>query len=548
MSTKKLNAVVMAKLIDKITGPARKIRSNVKSLNDKMRKLRKTMKLKGVDERWKRISKRFEKLKMSAKSLGKITGFMTGLSAAAGFLFSKLASGNDRVAKFAKQINWTTDQLQEMRYAAQILASVGNKAFDTSMQRFTRRVAEAAAGTGEAQGALKHLGVTLLDGEGKIKNTSILLEEVADAIQKVKNEQTRNLISAKLFDMEGVALVNMLSAGRKEIKKYREEARRVGAVVDKKTLQQSEQYGDNVTRLTAVLGGMVKRIQGLVLPTVVKLTNKLVELVSAPNFNTDLMAGVNDFLSVLREIKSGIITVVNWVGGWKNATIGLFALLGSGVLLNVITLVALLSKGLFLLGSFALPLVIAGFKWLAVAAALNPIGLLVVGIAAGVGLIVAAAGAIIKHWEPISNFFSSLWDGAKSGFTAFLTVVKSHFEFLTNLIPNFLKKQFKLLSAVVPDFVKDLFPSDIALTVKRESIETLVPRKNRVAVETLTTRREQRRRNQSKTKTQQASKTEVGGELHIKIESDGMPRVKNLRQHGQAMGLRVDTGLAFSGT
>lgn len=57
---------------------------------------------------------------------------------------------------------------------------------------------------------------------------------------------------------------------------------------------------------------------------------------------------------------------------------------------------------------------IAGFRMLAVAMLGNPIGLIVTGIA-------LAAGLIIYYWEPISGFFSRLWDGVTTAFTGFTT-------------------------------------------------------------------------------------------------------------------------------
>lgn len=538
MSKKKLNAVVVAQLVDKMTSPARKI-------TDGMRKLRKTMKLKGVDERWRLLSRRLHRLKSSSKGLAKLSSVMVGVAGAATFMFSKLAGGNDKVAKFARQINWTTDQLQEMRYTAQILAGVNNNAFDTSMQRFTRRVAEAAAGTGEAQGALAYLGVELTDSHGKIKNTSVLLEEVADAIQKVDNEQTRNLISTKLFDTEGAALVNMLSAGREEIKKYRKEAREVGAVVDEDTLKRSEQFGDNMMRITSVMAGLVKRIQGALLPAAVELTDKFVDMVTAPDFQGKLSQGISDFVSALKEIKSVVVGVVDWFGGWKNATIALFTILGSAVIFNTIASIISLTKAIFSLGTLALPLVIAGFKWLAVAVALNPIGAMVAGIMAGVGLITAAAAAIITYWEPIKAFFSNLWQGAKAGFNSFIDLIGNGLNSFASFISDFFKSQFEFITGLIPDFVKDAFSTTASVKVERDVVDNVVPARSNAQVETLTTRQEKRAANKSGAK---KDKTEVGGDLHITIDSHGMPRVKSLKQKGDSMSLSVDTGLAFSGT
>lgn len=57
---------------------------------------------------------------------------------------------------------------------------------------------------------------------------------------------------------------------------------------------------------------------------------------------------------------------------------------------------------------------IAGFRMLSIAMLGNPVGLIVTGIA-------LAAGLILYYWQPITGFFSRLWDGVTATFTGFTT-------------------------------------------------------------------------------------------------------------------------------
>lgn len=535
MARNKLSALVVTKMVDRMTAPARKIQKS-------MRSLRKTMQMRGVDERWRRVGDQVTRFKRNARGLARMSGWIGASTAALGYMFTRLASGNDRIAKFARQINWTTDQLQEMRYAAQILAGVNNQAFDTSMQRFTRRVAEAAAGTGEAQAALEHLGVELTDGQGKIRNTADLLEDVADAIQNVKNEQTRNLISTKLFDMEGVALVNMLSAGREEIKKFRAEAHTVGSVVDPETLKRSEEYGDNVTRLGAVLSGIAKRVQAVALPAVVKITNTLVRMVTDIDFNKNLKDGIDGFMTVLRALRDVIAWVVELVGGWKNAMIGLFSLLSAGVILSFLGMVKSLGVALWGLATLVIPSVVAALKWLAVAAAVNPFLLVIAGIA-------AAAALIIANWEPIKSFFAGLWADIKDIFDKALGWISPIGDRLAAMIPDFIKNRFsgtEVSVKAVPETLTDRRAQNGAASAEaapgaRQSNRLIAD--NAPLPETLT----QRRTRTTYAASENVARAEVAGEVHIRIDSEGRPRVRSLRQSGD-VGLRVDTGFAFAGS
>ena len=54
------------------------------------------------------------------------------------------------------------EALQEFRYAASF-AGVEQQTLDMALQRFTRRAAEAAQGTGEAKDAFAQMGIALRD-------------------------------------------------------------------------------------------------------------------------------------------------------------------------------------------------------------------------------------------------------------------------------------------------------------------------------------------------------------------------------------------------
>ena len=81
-----------------------------------------------------------------------------GGAAGFGFLVKRSLDATDSLAKTASKIGTTTEALSKLQYAAQ-LTGVEQNTLNMAMQRFTRRAAEAAQGTGEAKGALRELGV-----------------------------------------------------------------------------------------------------------------------------------------------------------------------------------------------------------------------------------------------------------------------------------------------------------------------------------------------------------------------------------------------------
>jgi hypothetical protein len=121
-------------------------------------------------------------------------------------------SAADAIGETASKIGVGVEALQELRFAAKA-SGVEQQTLDMALQRFTRRAAEAAQGTGEAKDALAQMGIALRDQSGNLRRSEDLLGDVADAFARIEDPAERARLAFKLFDSEGVALVNLLSDG-----------------------------------------------------------------------------------------------------------------------------------------------------------------------------------------------------------------------------------------------------------------------------------------------------------------------------------------------
>ncbi|RCX32082.1 phage tail tape measure protein [Thioalbus denitrificans] len=137
----------------------------------------------------------------------------------------------DALESTADKLGLNIETLQEYRWAAQ-QSNVAISTMEMGLQRFFRRAAEAADGTGEAKGALAELGVQLTDTSGKLRVGEDLFRDVAEAISRVESPQERLRLAFKLFDSEGVVMVNMLRDGAAGLDRLRQEARDLGIVMD----------------------------------------------------------------------------------------------------------------------------------------------------------------------------------------------------------------------------------------------------------------------------------------------------------------------------
>src|SRR5918995_3281511 len=118
--------------------------------------------------------------------------------------------------------------LKRIESAGDKASGVEQQTLDMALQRFTRRAAEAAQGTGEAKDALAQMGIALRDQSGNLRSSEDLLADVADAFARIEDPAERLRLAFKLFDSEGVTLVNLLRGGSGALEEMRGRARDLG--------------------------------------------------------------------------------------------------------------------------------------------------------------------------------------------------------------------------------------------------------------------------------------------------------------------------------
>ena len=202
-----------------------------------------------------RTKKAFHSVQSSLGNLNKSFGSLkTGLGAVLGIggigaFITQMASSADKIGKVSAKLGVSTDALQKFRFGAE-QSGVSASTFDMALQRMTRRVAEARDGTGEAKKALKEIGISLKDSSGKAKTTEQIFMEVADVMQGMESQSDKVRLAFKLFDSEGVSMVNILQQGSGAIKGFGDQLERYGRIIDKEAIKASEDFNDALNLLS----------------------------------------------------------------------------------------------------------------------------------------------------------------------------------------------------------------------------------------------------------------------------------------------------------
>lgn len=183
----------------------------------------------------------------------------------------------DAIAKTADKIGVTTKSLQELRFAAS-QTGVATRTMEMALQRFVRRTAEAAQGTGEAKAVLEQMGIQLRTNDGRLRSADELLGDVADKLAAVEDQGERVRIAFKLFDSEGVAFLNTLQGGARALDEMRRQALAAGIVLDEKLIRNAEEMNNKLDLSQRIIDAQLNQAFVELAPLVLEATEAFADM------------------------------------------------------------------------------------------------------------------------------------------------------------------------------------------------------------------------------------------------------------------------------
>ena len=194
------------------------------------------------------VNRQLEAAAGRVQDIGKRLGLAFGVFAGGGITanIKRTADELDRLAKVASKIGTTTEELSKLRFAAE-QTGVSANTLDTALQRMVRRVGEAAQGTGEAANALQELGLDAQQLAAMAPEEQFKL--IADAMGDIPTQTDKVRLAFKLFDSEGVALVNTLAGGSEALNNFGRELESLGGVIDSEAAAAAEKFNDDLKKM-----------------------------------------------------------------------------------------------------------------------------------------------------------------------------------------------------------------------------------------------------------------------------------------------------------
>lgn len=302
----------------------------------------------------------------------------TGLLGAVGGLALKSAAAADELNTLSKQTGISTDDLQKMQYASELV--------DVSVESMTGAMTKMKAGMASGdfgKAAFETLGVAVRDTNGELRDSNTVFYEVLTALSQIPNETERDTLAMEIFGKSADQLAGIIDDGGAALQQYGAEAENLGLILDTETLQGLNDVNDTIDKLKAQAGAELAKagaeaLEALtpVLETVIDKLSQLFEWIG--NLDESQMQTLLTIAAVVAAI-SPIAGIIATISGAITAFLNIWPQVQA---------------------------VAAGIKAFALA---NPLALVVAA--------VIALGAIIyTHWDQIKPILEAAWQKVKMVF------------------------------------------------------------------------------------------------------------------------------------
>lgn len=158
----------------------------------------------------------------------------------------------DTVNTLAKKTGLTTEEVQQLQYAAELV----DVSFDTisgSMTKNFKSMSTAVKATedktNDAADAYTKLGVQIKDADGNMRSSKEVFWEVIDALGAMDDETERDLTAMTLLGKSAKELNPLIKAGSSEIDKWNKMAKESGYILEQDVLDSYQQLDDQLRLL-----------------------------------------------------------------------------------------------------------------------------------------------------------------------------------------------------------------------------------------------------------------------------------------------------------
>lgn len=355
-----------------------------------------------------KLASKFDKAAQKTRAL---SGAAAGVLGALGGLAIKTAQDADELNTLAKQTGFTTDELQKMRYASDLI--------DVDMDTITKAAARMTKQLGSSSEKFDALGVATTNADGSFRAVNDIFYDVITALSEIPNETERDTVAMDLFGKSANELAGLIDDGGESLRALGQEAENLGLIIPQEQIDSANELNDAIDRVKAESAGAFAQLGTEIAEMLLPYIPQIVE-------------GIEKVLDFIRQMDPDTLKLIVTILALTAALSPLFTALSAAA-----TAVSALSTA---------------FTFLAA----NPIVLLIAAIVALVALIAVKGDEIQAILKKVDNFLQNI----------FVKDWTEEFGVLGNVLNGFMAgfkviwDSIKSIFNGVIDFIRGVFTGD----------------------------------------------------------------------------------------
>ena len=164
-----------------------------------------------------------------------------GFLVALGALGIKSAATADELNTLAKQTGFSTEELQKMSYASDLI--------DVSMDDITGAIKRLKKNLTSSSVDWESLGVSIYGANGELRDATDIFYDTVSALGNIENETERDTKAMEVFGKSADSLAGIIDDGGQALRDYGEEAENLGLIIDQKTLDEMNALNDEFDKI-----------------------------------------------------------------------------------------------------------------------------------------------------------------------------------------------------------------------------------------------------------------------------------------------------------
>lgn len=187
------------------------------------------------------------KIEGIGQKLAPVSAAAAGVVASLGALGYKAITGADDLNTLAKQTGLTTDEIQKMQYASDLV--------DVSFDDISGALKKLKSKMDPANKTFQKLGISVTNADGSLRDATDVFYESLDALSQIQNETERDQTAMELFGKSADSLAGIIDDGGAALKAYGKEAEDMGLILSGETLDNLNTLNDVVDKTKATFTG-----------------------------------------------------------------------------------------------------------------------------------------------------------------------------------------------------------------------------------------------------------------------------------------------------